>query len=187
MKTNTQKLAGSALLAAISVVLARLIIPMPSEVTRFSVEAVPVFLAGLLYGPVYGAMVGFSADAVGCLFSPYGYNPIFCLPPILYGLFGGLLRLLLRERLSVRKIALGFLPPVAIGSVLWQSFALAVTYGSKSTLWESCLGFLATRSIQFAVTYVADVVLVTLVCRSNLFYRLGYLPRWEGRNLYENR
>lgn len=182
MKTHTQKLAGSALLAAISVVLARLLLPMPNEFTRFSLEAVPIFLAGLLYGPLYGGMVGFSADAVGCLFSGYGYNPIFCLPPILYGLFGGLLRLCLNGRISAWKIALGFLPPVVLGSVLWQSFTLSFVYGQKTYLY-----YLATRSIQFAVTYVADVVLVTLLCRSNLFYRMGYLPHWEGRNLYENR
>lgn len=187
MKTHTQKMAGSALLAAVSVVLARLIVPMPNEFTRFSIEAVPIFLAGLLYGPVYGSLVGFSADAVGCLFSGYGYNPIFCLPPILYGLCGGLLRLCLREHLSVWKLAAGFLPPILFGSVLWQSFALALVYSGTRTLWESYLGFLTARGIQFAVTYVADVVVVTLVCRSNLFYRMGYLPRWEGRNLYENR
>lgn len=35
-----------ALLTAVSVVLARFLIPTPNEVTRFSLEAVPIFLAG---------------------------------------------------------------------------------------------------------------------------------------------
>lgn len=78
-----------ALLTAVSVVLARFLIPTPNEVTRFSLEAVPIFLAGMLFGPLPGALTGFAADFIGCLFSPYGYNPIFCVPPILYGLCAG--------------------------------------------------------------------------------------------------
>ena len=54
---NVRILATSALLAAISVVLARLIIPMPNETTRFSLEAVPIFIAGMLFGPIPGALV----------------------------------------------------------------------------------------------------------------------------------
>ena len=69
-----------ALLTAVSVVLARFLIPTPNEVTRFSLEAVPIFLAGMLFGPLPGALTGFAADFIGCLFSPYGYNPIFCVP-----------------------------------------------------------------------------------------------------------
>ena len=83
---NVRTLVVSAVLAAISVVLARLIIPMPDVSTRFSLEAVPIFLAGMFFGPIPGALVGFSADLVGCLFSGYGYNPMFCISPILYGL-----------------------------------------------------------------------------------------------------
>ena len=89
---TTRTLAYCALLSALQVVLARLIIPMPAADTRFSLEAIPVVLAGILFGPVPGAMVGFGSDLVGCLFSGYGYNPLFCLPPILSGLFGGLFR-----------------------------------------------------------------------------------------------
>ena len=74
---GARNLAYCALLAALSIVFARLIIPMPNETTRFSIEAVPIFLAGLFFGPVAGGLVGFSADLVGCLFSGYGYNPIF--------------------------------------------------------------------------------------------------------------
>lgn len=186
MKNATKKLVGSALLAAISVVFARLFGMMPEASARFSIEAVPIFLAGLLYGPAYGAMVGFSADFVGCLFSQFGYNPIFCLPPILYGLCGGLFRPLVRRGLSVWKVAIAFLPPVVFGSVLWQSLALALNYGKGDTLWESYVGFLTARSIQFAVTYVVDVALVILLCRTNVFYRLGYLPQWRRKNA-ENR
>ena len=89
---DTYALTVCALLTALSVVLARLLTIIPSEVSRFSLEAVPILLAGLLFGPLPGAAVGFAADFIGCLFSPFGYNPIFCLPPILYGLWAGLVR-----------------------------------------------------------------------------------------------
>ena len=89
---TTKTMAYCALLAALSVVLARLVIPMPAADTRFSIEAVPIFLSGMLFGPLPGALVGFAADFIGCLFSPYGYNPLFCVPPILYGLCAGILR-----------------------------------------------------------------------------------------------
>ena len=86
---DTYALTVCALLTALSVVLARLLTIIPSEVSRFSLEAVPILLAGLLFGPLPGAAVGFAADFIGCLFSPFGYNPIFCLPPILYFKTGG--------------------------------------------------------------------------------------------------
>ena len=69
-----------ALLTAVSVVLARFLIPTPNEVTRFSLEAVPIFLAGMLFGPLPGALTGFAADFIGCLFSPYGYNRFSACP-----------------------------------------------------------------------------------------------------------
>ena len=69
---NTYALTVCALLTALSVILARLLTIIPSEISRFSLEAVPILLAGLLFGPVPGAAVGFAADFIGCLFSPFG-------------------------------------------------------------------------------------------------------------------
>ena len=85
-KITVRTMTYCALLAALSVVLARLIGLMPDAASRFSIEAVPIFLSGMFFGPLAGGMVGFVADFVGCMFSPYGYNPVFCIPPILYGL-----------------------------------------------------------------------------------------------------
>lgn len=171
---TTRTLAYCALLAALSVVLARLLIPMPNASTRFSIEAVPIFLAGMLFGSLPGALVGFAADLVGCLFSGYGYNPIFCVPPILYGLFGGIFRYYITQKPDLVRITLGWLPPVVLGSILYQSAALSWIYGDGTK--ESLITFLTTRSIQFAITIVLDVIIVYLLCKANIFQRMGIWP-----------
>lgn len=170
---KTKVLAVCAMLAALSVIFARLIIPMPNAFTRFSIEAIPIVIAGLLFGPVAGGAVGFVADLVGCLFSGYGYNPLFCLPPILYGVLPGLLAFLIAKKATLWRIALAYLPPVVIGSVLWQSCALAFVYNSKGSFSASLAYFLTTRSVQFAVTLVIDAVLTWLLFRTKLFERAG--------------
>ena len=164
-----------ALLTAISVVLARFLIPTPNEVTRFSLEAVPIFLAGMLFGPLPGALTGFAADFIGCLFSPYGYNPIFCVPPILYGLCAGLFRPWLTRRCSPLRLAEAFLPAVVLGSILYQSFALAMIYGGEARQ-AYFLARLAARSVQFAITGVLDVLVVWLLQRSGALRAVGLPP-----------
>lgn len=164
----TRVLTTCAVLIALTVVLARLLIPMPNATTRFSIEAVPVFLAGMLCGPLAGGLVGFASDLIGCLFSGYGYNPLFCLPPILYGVCAGLFRAKLYRKPSLPWIAAAFAPAVFFGSILWQSFSLAWVYGNKGLL-PSFLGFLGSRSIQFAVTFVLDVLIVFLLQKSRVF------------------
>lgn len=163
---NTYALTVCALLTALSVILARLLTIIPSEISRFSLEAVPILLAGLLFGPVPGAAVGFAADFIGCLFSPFGYNPIFCLPPILYGLWVGLLRGYVWTKPTVWRVALAVFPAALCGSVLWQSAALALVYGGEAKL-AFFLTRLASRSIQFAVTGVIDTAAVWLLLRRN--------------------
>lgn len=163
---NTYALTVCALLTALSVILARLLTIIPSEISRFSLEAVPILLTGLLFGPVPGAAVGFAADFIGCLFSPFGYNPIFCLPPILYGLWAGLLRGYVWTKPTVWRVALAVFPAALCGSVLWQSAALALVYGGEAKL-AFFLTRLASRSIQFAVTGVIDTAAVWLLLRRN--------------------
>ncbi len=175
-RMTARTLAYCALLAAISVVLARLIIPMPNVTTRFSLEAVPIFMAGMLFGPVAGGLVGFTADAVGCLFSGFGYNPIFCVPPILYGVFGGVFRRWLGKGVTLPRLLASMLPPVIMGSILWQSAALAFIYNSKGTFQLSLIYFLSSRSLQFAITIVLDVLVIFLLFRAKIFDRLGVWP-----------
>ena len=173
---TTRTLVYCALLAALQVVLARLLVPMPAVDTRFSIEAVPVFLAGALFGPLPGALVGFTADLVGCLFSGYGYNPIFCLPPILYGLTGGFFRRYLAGGTSFLRVLLAYLPAVVLGSFLYQSFTLAYVYGAEGAFWQSLALQLTKRGIQFAITIFLDAAVTSLLFKSRIFHRAGIWP-----------
>ncbi len=174
---TTKTIAYSAMLAALSVVLSRLVIPMPNEFTRFSIGMVPIFLAGMLFGPVPGALVGFVADLVGCLFSSYGYNPVFCLSPILYGLIAGVLRGLFDRSVTIPKLLLVYFLPMALGSVLYMSAAMGIVYGGESGFMGMFLTQLGSRAIQYAVTLPVDALLTYLLFKANIFTRLGVWPR----------
>ena len=161
---NTYALTVCALLTALSVVLARVLTLIPAETTRISLEAVPIVLSGLLFGPIPGAVVGFAADLIGCLFSPFGYNPIFCVPPILYGLLAGAVRRYVTDRPALLRTTLAFFPAAIVGSVLWQSMALALVYGGDAKQ-AFFLAKLVSRSIQFALTGTVDTLIVWLLLR----------------------
>ena len=177
----TKTLASCALLSALSVVLARMIIPMLDSSTRFSIEAVPIFIAGMLFGPLAGGLVGFVADATGTLFSPYGFNPIFCVPPILYGVCGGLFRHFLSKGVTISRLTASLLPPVVFGSLLYQSMTLAIVYPTGTFL-QSFLLKLTTRSVQFAITGVLDVLVIYLLFKSRIFTRMGLWPARKRQN-----
>ena len=167
---TTKTLTFCALMAALQVAMARLFGMMPSEVSRFSLEAIPTVLAGILFGPVAGGLVGFTADFVGCLFSGYGYNPLFCVPPILYGVCGGLFRQVLARKVNFWTVLLTIAPAAVFGSVLYQSWALGFVY-SKGFMF-----FVSTRSVQFAVTMVVEAVILNLLFRTKIFHRMGVWP-----------
>lgn len=173
---SVKTMAYCAFLIALSVVLARLIIPMPSADTRFSIEAVPIFLAGALFGPLAGGMVGFAADFIGCLFSPYGYNPLFSVPPILYGVCAGLFRPLLAKETSILTLLTAWLPPVILGSVLYQSATLAFMYGTEDSFLANFTVYLSARSIQFGITIVLNILITHLLFRARVFERAKVWP-----------
>ena len=178
---TTKTVAYCAMLTALSVVLARLTGLMPNEFTRFSIEAVPIILAGLTFGPVAGGCVGFAADFIGCLFSAFGYNPIYCIPPILYGVFTGLVRHWVAAKPNPLRIGAAIFPAITLGSIAIQSCVLAfMQYGAENFL-KGLVFYLGSRSIQFSIMFVVYTLLVWLLLKSRLLHRMGvYPPRKDG-------
>jgi len=176
-KHNTHAIKATvycAMLAALSVVMARLLSFSVAGGVRWSLDKFPLFLAGMFFGPVMGALTGFVADFTGSLMQ-FGFNPILCLPAILYGLSGGLLRRFLQKNFSVFRLVLSYLLPTAVGSVLCQSFALSYAY-PKGPFWESILYYLSTRSIQFSIMLVVETLIIYTLMKTNVFTRLGLWP-----------
>ena len=68
-----------------------------------------------------------------------------------------------------------FLPAVVLGSILYQSFALAMIYGGEARQ-AYFLARLAARSVQFAITGVLDVLVVWLLQRSGALRAVGLPP-----------
>lgn len=178
MKRNvpfaTRSIAYCAMLAALSIIMARMLSFSVAGGVRWSADKFPLFLAGLLFGPVMGGLTGFAADFLGSLMQ-FGFNPILCLPAILYGLLGGLFQKYLQKHFSLPRLALSYLFPVVIGSVLYQSCALAYLY-FDGTFAEGVLYYLSTRSIQFAIMLAVEVLIIYMLMKVNVFARLGVWP-----------
>jgi len=177
---TTRTLAYCALLAAISIALARLLAIDPIPTLRISFEKFPLFLAGFFFGPVAGGVVGFVADTAGILLFPkFPFNPLYCVPPILYGVFGGLFRQYILKKPNVPRLAVSYLPPVVLGSVLYLSVMFAITGGA---FWANFTANLVSRSIQFAIVGPMEVLIMYLLFRSRVFHRIGIWPAEKKTN-----
>jgi len=177
-KIAVKAIAGCAMLAAISIVMARLLCFATPDGVRWSLDKFPLFLAGILFGPVMGALTGFTADLLGSLMQ-FGFNPLLCLPAILYGLFGGVFRMYICKKPSLFRLGLSYLFPVVLGSILYQSYMLAYLFFDGG-LRAGLAYYLGTRSVQFAVMLVAEVAIIFTLIKLRVFTRLGLWPKRGG-------
>lgn len=171
---TTKMVVYCALLAALSVVMARVLSFSTPDGIRWSLDKFPLFLAGMFFGPLMGALTGFTADFIGSLMQ-FGFNPLLCPPAILYGLFGGLLRWFIQKNPSVWRLGLSYLFPVVIGSILYQSCMLAYFY-FDGAYFEGVLYYLGTRTFQFSIMLVAETLIIFMLMKTNVFTQLGVWP-----------
>ena len=170
-KISTKHLVSCALLAALSVVMARLFCFATPDGVRWSADKFPLFLAGMLFGPVLGGITGFVADFLGSILQ-FGFNPFLCPPAILYGIFGGLMGHFIRRNPNLLRLGLSYLLPVVLGSILYQSAALSYFY-FEGTFWAGFVYYLGTRTFQFSIMLVVEVAIVYLLVKTNMFTRMS--------------
>jgi ECF transporter S component (folate family) len=150
----TRVLTSAALLAALSAVIG---IVCKNLFTfniyyRLTFENAPIILAGLLYGPVVGAMVGICADAVSCLMSTNpALNPIISLGAGAVGLMAGLAAKMIprgvRRQTAVAVVLAHLIGQVGIKSVgkilyfgmPWQGIFLGLVFSAIVGMMEFLL------------------------------------------------
>ncbi|MDR0445664.1 MAG: folate family ECF transporter S component [Oscillospiraceae bacterium] len=173
----TKTIVTLSLLAAMSIVLSR-ILAVNVGPYRFSIGSMPLLLAGLLFGPVGGALCGFAADFLGAFFLGNGpYSPMLAPTPILMGLLPGLLRHFVWEKPgSVSRYILALLPSYIVGSMGYSTFIL-----SKYIYGQPFLPLFMQRVVIYAVTFVVDAAIVFLLVRSGIFHNTGIIERSDAR------
>jgi ECF transporter S component (folate family) len=158
---NPRALCLAALLAAMSLILGKFLqIPNPfSEFVRISFENLPVILAGIVLGPLAGAMTGAVADLVGCLAYGYSINPLITLGAAAVGLVAGLCGFLLARTPLLCRLSLSAVAAHLVGSVLVKTAGVAAWYLSKYeigylelTLWR-LLNYSIIAVLEIAVLY----------------------------------
>ncbi|MGM9619429.1 MAG: folate family ECF transporter S component [Oscillospiraceae bacterium] len=157
-----------AFLCGLSVVLSR-ILAINTHSIRVSLGNVPIILAGLLYGPLAGALVGFGADLVGALaLSSFGYMPLLAISPILVGGLPGLLKpVLLRNGATPLRLGAICFTTAIVASIGWTSYCISLLYGTP--LKE----LLAVRIPLYLGMALADTVVIWLLIRTGAFKSKG--------------
>lgn len=142
-RSKTQVLVRSAVLVAVQVVLARYL-SINTQLLRISIAFIPVYVAAMLYGPVWAAAVDGTADLIGALLFPTGpYVPHFTVSAVLSGACYGFF--LHRKELKWYHAVI----PVVVGNLLintvLNTYWLKLLYGYgfvallPSRLWKNAI------------------------------------------------
>lgn len=148
---KTKRLVVNALCVAMYVVLSSYV-SLSLGGIKITIDALPILLAAILFGPVDGLIVGLLGNLLGQLLGPYGLSvttPLWMLPAGLRGLLVGLAAR--KKSFSLKYKPLGLLLVVT---------ALIVTAVNTGVMWVDCLVFqysFATYSPYIVARVIAGV------------------------------
>lgn len=159
---NIRTLTGAALMTAATVVLDffRIIISQSMEI---SFSFLGVALAGLLYGPYVGGLVGGMSDILEYIIKPSGaFFPGFTLNKILTGVIFGLF--LYKQNPTLRRIAIALLVETIVITLILTPIWLNIMYGTAL--------FAVVRVARAVIMYPIRLALLYMLCKSVSAIRL---------------
>ncbi|MDR1821670.1 MAG: folate family ECF transporter S component [Oscillospiraceae bacterium] len=179
---TTATICTLAMLTALNVVLDRLV-AFNAGPYRVGIGTLPLLLSGLLFGPIPGAIVGFTGDLIGALtLGNAPYNPLFCVTPILMGVLPGLLRQLAwRNQKNPIGIAAACLPPYLFGSLVYTTVILSKLGYAPPLFTAAFWPVAAARALTYLITYGICTAIIYLLIQSRVFNVLGIVPKVKGK------
>ena len=126
-KSSLQRLTVSAMLLAISVIFGLFKIPL-SQVSEIRLQFLPVAVDGMLFGPLYGGIVGALSDILCYIVRPTGpFFPGFTISAAVQGLIYGLI---LRRSSGMGRIIAAQAADCIIVSLILNPIWLMMLYGN---------------------------------------------------------
>ena len=158
---NLRALIMTAILAAMSIVLGKFLQIPIGDSFRISLENLPLILASLMFGPVFGGACGIVADLLGCVLRGYAIIPLITVASCIMGIIPGLLtRYVFRDTGTLYVMVSGFTSHV-ICSMIIKTIALHMAYGMPyATLFP-------TRFLIYTVIGLAESYICSLLIKRN--------------------
>ena len=163
--SNLRLLAVSAFLAALSIVCGKYLALPVGNVLRFSFENLPILLAGMMFGPITGALVGIVADVLGCVMVAYTINPLVTLGAACIGLLGGILFRLTKKLPLLWQTCITVILTHLVASVIVKTFGLAAYYDMPFHI------LLLWRLLNYAVVGVVEWLLLYTILKNQALRR----------------
>jgi len=138
--TNHKQLTTAAMLTAVSVIIGifcKNFLNFGGGRIRVTFENLPIILAGILFGPTVGGIVGISSDLTSYLLSSQSYPPnlLVTVGAATVGLVSGAVSHYVIRRRGTAQIILSTLSAHLLGSVIIKSIGLYQFYG-LAILWR---------------------------------------------------
>ena len=134
-QNKTFKLVFTSLMIALTLVLNRIIPATP--VYHLTLDFIPIFITGTLFGPIWAAVTYGVADTLGCIIYPFGpYNPGITLALMIIGLAYAFI--LYKKDLSGNKLIIrAIISSIALLLIKMfiTTFFLWIQYGGGDTYW----------------------------------------------------
>lgn len=152
---RTKDLVMIALLIGLNIVLSRLVPVINAWNMKISLTFVTLLLAGYLYGPVGGMLVGGLGDLIGSLLFPIGaYNPLFTLTAVISGLIFGIFHY--NNTKLINTVLACVINQIGC-SLLLNTWFISIVYNA------SFKALLSTRVIQAAVMLVIEFIIIRMI------------------------
>ena len=165
LSSNLRLLAVSAFLAALSIVCGKYLALPVGNVLRFSFENLPILLAGMMFGPITGMLVGVVADVIGCIMVAYPINPLVTLGAACVGALSGLLFRLFQKLPLLWQTCATVIATHFVASVMIKTFGLATYYDMPFHI------LLLWRLLNYAIVGVAEWLLLYTVLKNQSLRR----------------
>ena len=154
-RISTRQLTAAAMLIAMSALIGifcKTYLNFFNGVLRVSFENLPTILAGIMFGPVIGAICGLATDIISYLISPqsYFFLPLVSLGSMLVGLTAGLMAKFTVKQHGCRQVIVCGGTAHLIGSLIVKSIGLFSIYGWL-ILWRLLLYTVAIIPIELTV------------------------------------
>lgn len=166
-KINVKRLAVAAMLMAMSVVIGifcKTVLNFDGGLFRVTFENLPIILAGIMFGPLYGGLVGCGSDLISYLLSAQVYPPnlIVTLGATAVGIISGAVaKFFIKKHTPLQFIVAGGFAHI-VGSMIIKPIGLFTFYGWL-VLWRIPL---------YLVIAPIEILVICLLFRNSSFMRL---------------